>query len=191
MDRRGLLRGAAAAAATGVLLPATRAQASALATDYPFAHWRPASTTNYSASDRRAAHIRYVVIHVAQASFASAVRTFQNPMSRVSAHYVVRSADGRVVQCVRECSIGWHAGNWHYNIRSIGIEHEGWVDRPGYFTHAMYKRSAALTASICDRYGIPKDRAHIIGHNEVPGAHHTDPGPLWDWGRYMWLVNFA
>jgi N-acetyl-anhydromuramyl-L-alanine amidase AmpD len=103
----------------------------------------------------------------------------------------VRSSDGYVAQCVRESNIGWHAGNWDYNTRSVGIEHEGWVDRPAYFTHAMYEQSAALTASVCDRYGIPKDRAHIIGHHEVPGADHTDPGPLWDWVRYIRLVNFA
>jgi hypothetical protein len=40
-----------------------------------------------------------------------------------------------------------------------------------------------------DRYGIPKDRAHIVGHVEVPGNDHTDPGPNWDWTRYMQYVN--
>jgi len=89
---------------------------------------------------------------------------------------------------VREADIAWHAGNWEYNTRSVGIEHEGWVDRPAYFTDALYERSARLTAAVCDRYGIPKDRAHVIGHYEVPGSDHTDPGRDWDWARYMRLV---
>ena len=69
--------------------------------------------------------------------------------------------------------------------------YEGWIDRPAYFTDALYEESARLTAAVCDRYGIPKDRAHILGHYEVPGTDHTDPGPNWDWTRYIRLVNFA
>jgi hypothetical protein len=53
----------------------------------------------------------------------------------------------------------------------------------------MYRASAALTRHICDKYGIPKDRTHIIGHNQVPGATHTDPGPHWNWTTYMSYVT--
>jgi peptidoglycan hydrolase-like protein with peptidoglycan-binding domain len=53
----------------------------------------------------------------------------------------------------------------------------------------MYRSSAALTSALCDRYGIPKDRAHIIGHSEAAGNDHTDPGPYWDWARYMRYVG--
>ncbi|MGW1554758.1 N-acetylmuramoyl-L-alanine amidase, partial [Streptomyces sp. NPDC002346] len=132
---------------------------------------------------------QYVIIHVTQETFSDTVGIFQNPAKQVSAHYVVRSADGYVAQCVREQNIAWHAGNWDYNTRSVGIEHEGWVDQPSYFTNALYEQSALLTASVCDRYGIPKDRAHILGHAQVPGTDHTDPGPHWDWVRYIRLVN--
>jgi N-acetyl-anhydromuramyl-L-alanine amidase AmpD len=55
----------------------------------------------------------------------------------------------------------------------------------------MYASSARLTAGICGRYGIPVDRRHIIGHVEVPGTDHTDPGPHWDWDRYIRLVHQA
>lgn len=72
----------------------------------------------------------YVVIHVTQESYSKTVSIFQNPQKMVSAHYLVRSADGHVAQCVRERDVAWHAGNWDYNTRSIGIEHEGWVDQP-------------------------------------------------------------
>jgi Bacterial SH3 domain len=53
----------------------------------------------------------------------------------------------------------------------------------------MYRASAAPTRNLCNKYGIPKDRSHIIGHVEVPGATHTDPGPYWNWTYYMQLVN--
>lgn len=133
--------------------------------------------------------MQLVIIHVTQETFTDTISLFQNPAHAAAAHYVVRSADGAIDQCVREHDVAWHAGNWDYNTRSIGIEHEGWVDQPAYFTTALYHSSAALTAAICDKYGIPKDRNHILGHSQVPGTDHTDPGPNWDWVRYIRLVN--
>ncbi|NED14708.1 peptidoglycan recognition family protein [Streptomyces sp. SID9124] len=191
MERRRILQGAVVAAA-GALIPASVRAAAATtgAVDYPAAHWVPASTSNYTVSSRPSAYpVDYVVIHVTQETFSETVSIFQNPAKQVSAHYVVRSGDGYIDQCVREKDVAWHAGNWDYNTRSIGIEHEGWVDQPSYFTDSMYEQSALLTASICDRHNIPKDRAHILGHVEVPGTDHTDPGPHWDWVRYIRLVN--
>jgi hypothetical protein len=90
---------------------------------------------------------------------------------------------------VREKDIAWHAGNWTYNTQSIGIEHEGWVSDASWYTDAMYRASAALTRNVCLKYGIPMDRSHIIGHSEVPGATHTDPGQYWNWTYYMQLVT--
>ncbi|MEU6124875.1 N-acetylmuramoyl-L-alanine amidase [Streptomyces sp. NPDC047123] len=191
-SRRRLLQGAVATAVPAVLLPTTRATAQERAVDYPLAESVPASTSNYTAANRSTTYpVNHVVIHVTQETYADALAIFKNPAKKVSAHYVVRSKDGHIAQCVRERNVAWHAGNWDYNTRSIGIEHEGWVDKPEYFTDAMYEQSAALTAAICSTYGIPKDREHIIGHNEVPGADHTDPGPYWDWTRYLRIVNFA
>ncbi|MGW4474701.1 golvesin C-terminal-like domain-containing protein [Nonomuraea sp. NPDC004354] len=158
--------------------------------DYPNASWVPASSSNYTASSRPSSYaIDRVVIHVTQGSYAGTISWFQNPSAQVSAHYVVRSSDGAITQMVREKDVAWHAGNWSYNTRSIGIEHEGFISDASWFTDAMYRASAALTRNICDKYGIPKDRAHIIGHNEVPGATHTDPGQYWNWTTYMSYVT--
>ncbi|MDI6515522.1 N-acetylmuramoyl-L-alanine amidase [Streptomyces coelicoflavus] len=201
-SRRRLLKGAALATVPYALLSGTRAAAQArtvdhltvdrTALDYPALDWQPASASNYSRSSRPTAYpVDYVVVHVTQETYADTLSIFRDPEKQVSAHYVVRSSDGHMAQCVREADIAWHAGNWDYNTRSIGIEHEGWVDRPEYFTNALYEQSARLTAAICTAYGIPKDRTHIIAHHEVPGSDHTDPGPFWDWTRYIRLVNFA
>lgn len=191
-SRRGILAGAALTALPAALLHSTRADARPQTVDHPGAAWQPASRGNYTPSNRPRAHpLHYVVIHVAQTTYSGTLNVFRSPEKKVSAHYVVRSSDGRVAQCVRESDIAWHAGNWDCNTRSIGIEHEGWVDRPGYFTDVMYERSARLTAAICERYGIPRNRAHIIGHHEVPGSDHTDPGRHWDWKRYLRLVKSA
>ncbi|REG00377.1 N-acetylmuramoyl-L-alanine amidase [Asanoa ferruginea] len=158
-----------------------------LSADYGPAVWAPANAGNFTVASRTS--VDYVVIHVTQGSYAGSISWFQNPASNVSAHYVFRSSDGAVTQTVREKDIAYHAGNWDYNTRSIGIEHEGFVDNPAWFTDAMYRASAALTRNLTTKYGIPRDRAHIIGHREVPGATHTDPGPNWNWTYYMQLVN--
>ncbi|AYC38356.1 N-acetylmuramoyl-L-alanine amidase [Streptomyces griseorubiginosus] len=161
------------------------------AVDFRGARWVAASDANWRRADRPDDYgIDMVVVHVTQGSFASAVKVFQDPGHGAAAHYVV-GKDGRITQMIRELDVAYHAGNRSYNERSVGIEHEGFVDRPEDFTDAMYAASARLTAGICARYGIPVDREHIIGHVEVPGTDHTDPGRHWDWDRYMKLVRQA
>ncbi|MCF6471081.1 amidase [Nonomuraea sp. MG754425] len=159
-------------------------------TDYPPAAWVAASSSNYRVSSRETSYnIDRVVIHVTQGSYAGTISWFQNPSAQVSAHYVVKSSNGAVTQMVRDKDVAWHAGNSTYNNRSIGIEHEGFVNDASWFTDAMYRSSAALTRYLCDKYGIPKTRTGIVGHNEVPGATHTDPGSNWNWTTYMNYVT--
>ncbi|MGC0329385.1 N-acetyl-anhydromuramyl-L-alanine amidase AmpD [Streptomyces sp. SAI-170] len=161
------------------------------AVDFEGARWTAASDANFRWADRPDDYgIDLVVIHVTQGSFASAVQVFQDPGHKAAAHYIV-GQDGRITQMIRELDVAYHAGNREYNERSVGIEHAGFVDRPQDFTDAMYAASARLTARICARYDIPVDREHIIGHVEVPGTDHTDPGPHWDWDRYLKLVRRA
>ncbi|MER6630160.1 N-acetylmuramoyl-L-alanine amidase [Streptomyces sp. NPDC000987] len=203
IGRRALLVGGAAAAVGTVALareelahlwwrlPGVRRPRVEGAVDFRGARWVAASPANFRWADRPDDYrIDRVVIHVTQGSYGSAVRVFQDPGHQAAAHYIVRR-DGRITQLIRELDVAFHAGNRAYNERSVGIEHEGFVDRPEDFTDAMYAASARLTAGICERYGIPADREHVVGHVEVPGTDHTDPGPHWDWERYMRLVRRA
>jgi len=52
---------------------------------------------------------------------------------------------------------------------------------------AAYRSLARLTRYLADRNGIPLDREHLIGHDQVPGptaayqpGMHWDPGPYFD-----------
>lgn len=153
-------------------------------------------TVNHTPTNRKMAKIDQVVVHVTEGSFWGSVRWLRNPRSHGSSHYVV-SRRGEVVQLVSTSDIAWHAGNKRTNIRSIGIEHEGWTARGG-FTDAQYRASAQLVAYLAKRSGMPLDRKHVIGHHEVPHPsgrgfgginHHTDPGPHWDWKRYIALIR--
>ncbi|WP_416979566.1 N-acetylmuramoyl-L-alanine amidase [Streptomyces sp. T028] len=203
IGRRALLiGGAVAAVGSGVLareelaqlywrLPGVRRPRVEGAVDFGGARWVAASEANFRWADRPDDYgVDMVVVHVTQGDLASAVEAFEDPGHRAAAHYIV-GQDGSVTQMIRELDVAYHAGNRAYNERSVGIEHEGFVDRPEDFTDAMYEASARLTAGICERYGIPVDREHIIGHVEVPGTDHTDPGEHWDWDRYLKLVKTA
>jgi len=162
-------------------------------------HFVPASTSNYTNDSRGAGDIDMIVIHTMEGSYSGAISWFQNSAAGASAHYMVRSSDGEITQMVDEEDVGWHAGDWTTNERSIGIEHEGYVSDPGkWYTTAMMESSAALTRDIADRMGVSLDRSHIIAHSEVPGCSnpggggtscHTDPGSGWDWDLYMDLVK--
>jgi N-acetyl-anhydromuramyl-L-alanine amidase AmpD len=158
--------------------------------EYPGAKWVPAHSSNYTTSNRPGTYpINYMIIHVTQGSYAGAISWFQNPASNVSAHFVIRSSDGEITQMLKEKDVGWHAGNWNYNTWSLGIEHEGFVNNPAWFTSTMYESSGRLTRYATKKYSIPRTRSRVIGHNEVPGATHTDPGPHWNWNLYMQLIR--
>ena len=196
--------GLTGASPTSVTSGAGAAEAPAAVTatptpDYAHAAWVSASSSNYSVANR--AHdypIDMIVIHDIEGSYGSAIRTFQDPSRKASAHYIV-SYTGQIAQMVLEKNIAWHAGNWDYNTRAIGIEHEGFAWTPHLYTHAEYIASAHLIASICSRWGVPMDRLHVIGHNQVPDPynpgllggsdHHTDPGPYWDWKYYIGVAK--
>jgi N-acetyl-anhydromuramyl-L-alanine amidase AmpD len=153
---------------------------------------------NHTASNRTADTITSVVIHATEGHFVGSVRWLRNPRSHGSAHFVV-SRDGRVAQLVSVTDVAWHAGNNYWNRHSIGVEHEGFTARGG-FTPAEYHASAQLVGYLAYRYGIPVDRKHIIGHDEVPNPYraggyggvdgHQDPGKYWKWPYYMTLVRY-
>jgi hypothetical protein len=159
----------------------------------PSTVWVPASSSNYGGG-RTATDL--IVIHKAEGSLDACTSWFQNSSARVSAHYCVD--DNEIAQCVQDQYVAWHAGNSNVNHRSIGIENSGYTNRND-FTDAHYRRLGQLVAYICRQYGIPADRQHIIGHNEVPdptrpghyggAGGHTDPGPYFNWSLLMQYVQ--
>ncbi|WP_166845596.1 N-acetylmuramoyl-L-alanine amidase [Isoptericola sp. BMS4] len=139
--------------------------------------------------------IDYIIIHDTETSYDGTVRLVTDP-TYLAWNYTLRSSDGHIANHLEADDVGWHAGNWYMNMHSIGLEHEGWAGSAGWFTEAMYQTSAELVAYLADKYDVPVDRAHIIGHDQVPGILpgytknvHWDPGPYWDWDHYMELVG--
>jgi N-acetylmuramoyl-L-alanine amidase len=176
-------------AATPVARAATTSRSVAIRFPYaPQSEYLPTQTNFWEGRD--GASIDYIVIHYTDISYARTLRAFNSRASDVSAHYVIRG-DGHIAQIVHEADTAWHSGNYWYNRSSIGIELElDRVTNPVFRTEQYYA-AAALACAISARQGVPLDRAHVIGHNQVPGTTHTDPGPTWDWPHFMWLVSLC
>ncbi|GAB2725096.1 peptidoglycan recognition protein family protein [Kitasatospora kifunensis] len=161
----------------------------------------PTSYGNYNPANRPddGQAIRYIVIHDTESDYAGAIASFQDPHDQATAHYLVRASDGHVTQLVHTKDIAWHAGNKTINMHSVGIEHEGFAlptDRPTWYSEQLYQSSAELVRYLAGRFGVPLDRQHIIGHDDVPGptqadiaGMHWDPGTFWDWSHYLELLG--
>ncbi|MGH3360118.1 MAG: N-acetylmuramoyl-L-alanine amidase, partial [Nocardioidaceae bacterium] len=155
---------------------------------------------NYGAHDKakrpKAPELQYIVIHDTEATYDQSIDIVQDTSNGVSWNYTIRSADGHIAQHLDTKDVGWQAGNWYINAHSIGIEHEGKAGSGSWYTEAMYRQSAELVRYLTRTYDIPRDRSHLLGHDQLPGtlpgltkSMHWDPGPYWDWEHYLDLVG--
>ena len=105
---------------------------------------------------------------------------------RVAAHCLIRR-DGEIVQYVPFDKRAWHAGLscWqgreNCNDFSIGIELEG-TDTLAY-TDAQYQALQEITRLLMQHYPITP--ARITGHSDIAPERKTDPGPAFDWTRFL------
>ena len=142
--------------------------------------------------------IRYVVLGSTDGSAASAVSTAATRGVGATAHYVV-SATGAVTQQLSTHNIGVLAGNDSVDAHAVDIETENYLLRSGsWISEQEYASSADLVRNLARRYGIPLDRDHVLGQDDVPYAtvgqvsdRRSDPGPYWDWGHFLALLGVA
>lgn len=180
--------------------------------DHPDAIWFPTSCTN-KCNTTRNQPIDSIVIHDTEGGWHASVATLQYDPNK-SVHYIIDEDGSRIGQFIPESYMGWHAGNSCWNNRSIGIEHVGYAAKT--FDMTLYEKSVELVKGIRSRHPIPLDRAHIIGHYQVPNpntigqcvpecklgldaciqsrdyggaSNHYDPGYNWQWCQYMEMLG--
>lgn len=131
--------------------------------------------------------------------------------NEVSTHYIIER-DGTIRCYIPEDRVAWHAGRGQWwldekftnamNQYAIGIEMVAMgskKDMSPYmtgkeydamdqslmgYTEAQYEALRALVNDLCQRYDIPLDRDHIIGHQEY-ATKKRDPGELFDWSQIV------
>jgi N-acetyl-anhydromuramyl-L-alanine amidase AmpD len=195
--------------------------------DYAPAHWNPPACVKYYPTGFGHS---FCVIHDMEGYYSTTISYLNRCDTNsgggynvnASVHYLVNGLQngsdssghsennpsdppaGDITQSAREQYYAWHAGCW--NRYMFGTEHEGFVSNPAWSSEAMYQASAGLQRHLCDAFGIPKDRNHIIGHNEWQNSAwkawmaanwpaidtacntKTDPGVYWDWSHFMALI---
>ena len=112
---------------------------------------------------------------------------------RVSAHLCIRR-DGRITQYVPFDQRAWHAGESWFDGRtrvndfSIGVELEGSDTQP--FEEIQYRRLVEAGAALMRAYPAI-ELSRVIGHADIAPARKTDPGPHFDWPRFLTLLEHA
>ncbi len=153
--------------------------------------------------------VELIVIHTMEApekgSTAENVGNyFQNIGVKASTHYGVDNDS--VVQYVYDSNTAFGCKN--ANANGLHIEHAGYAkqntqDWNDPYSIAMLKKSAQISAYLCEKFNIPVQMAEFhgkydfrvkkrgfCGHVDVPlhGTHY-DPGTDFPWGYYLELVN--
>ncbi len=184
--------------------------AAVASTDYGPAQWAY-PCCNYSTSGYGK---KFYVEHDMEGYFWPSIVYLSRCSTSASIHYDVNgkhdtstdSSAGHIVQQVRDAYYAWHVRCWNHYM--LGTEHEGFASNPAWFTDALYSASGTLTGSKCTKYGISKNRDRVIGHYQkkfdwwrswmysigysstfVNCNTHSDPGPYWNWTKFMGHVT--
>ena len=195
--RAAPMRPASSTGSSGACDPTTPPPASSV--DQLGAIWRPSPNFNTRMAGD-GGRIQLVIIHSCEGGYAGCWSWLANPVSQVSAHYVVREDGAEVTQLVREPGRAWHigatydstlnagfAGHLHgiqSNHFTIGVEHAGYASQTTW-PAAQLDASARLVCDAAKRWGIPRDRLHIVAHGQLQPWNRTDPGGNWPWDEYM------
>ncbi len=173
------------------------------APDYASALWRPSPNFNARPSDSTG-RVHMVIVHTCESNYTSCWSWLVNPVSQVSAHYVVNEDGSEVSQLVREPDRGWHIAApyrcalnfqhdcWLNDVQSndftVGIEHAGFASQDS-FPQGLLDTSARLVCDMTRDRGIPRDWQHIVGHGQLQPENRTDPGPNWPWIAYIHRIQ--
>lgn len=161
-----------------------------------------ASPDNYQKGPR--ARTIGVVVHATRGGgrpeneFSSTIAWFSNPDAGVSAHLVVGYTPfDEVARCVHDDDVAWHART--ANATHLGIEIcQAKIGDP--FTPFQYEAAAEAVRLWAAKYAFPVRRVKtitqpgLVGHEDTePGKQDgkTDPGPLFDWDRFIKLAGGA
>lgn len=131
-----------------------------------------------------------IVVHCTKGNWPSDRDWLCNPVSSASSHYII-SPNGEVSQLVSDEKAAWHAGRIDHptaklkknnlgvfvnpNRYTIGVEVS--LIPPAIMPDEQKKSLLELIKTVADKYKIPLDRDHIVGHKEIYSLK-TCPGTI-------------
>jgi hypothetical protein len=143
---------------------------------------------------------RAVVLHIAEGPIGAVDSWFQDPQAQASSNFCV-GLDGSIHEYVdpegpdapfangllNQPDVAVQRlvaaqGGANPNYWTVSIEHEG--SSGDLLTAAQLAASAQLCAWACERWGIPADEDHLLGHYEFDSVTRAGcPG----WNRAQWV----
>lgn len=146
---------------------------------------------------RENSKIQGFVIHMTEGTFESGVSWCENPISRVSYHYIIAKS-GANYNLVDVENTAWHAGlikdpqtdfikhGANPNLYSVGIAMAGFANvGPNIMQIA---ECARLLREISQKYGIMLDKSTVIPHHDIR-ADKSCPGPYTSIDSLIYLAN--
>jgi N-acetyl-anhydromuramyl-L-alanine amidase AmpD len=137
-----------------------------------------------------------VVLHIAEGTLAGCDSWFNSPGNEGSSTHYCIGKSGEIHQYVEETDAAWGNGQvkkptWpllidgvNPNLYTISIEHEGHTGEP--WTEDMFQADLWLVSQIAQRWNIPYDKDHIIGHYRIDGVNRLNcPGTGLPWDRLL------
>lgn len=133
-----------------------------------------------------------IVNHITAGLMPGCLNWMQNPISKVSAHYLI-TQNGRIYQLVKDEDTAWANGivnkpNWglyngsNPNRYTLSIEHEGFPTDG--LTEEQYQSSLWLHRHLCAKHGIFPHNQTIIGHCRIDSVRKANcPGSKFPWYR--------
>lgn len=137
-----------------------------------------------------------VVLHIAEGTLAGCDAWFNSPNNPGSSTHYCIGKNGEIHQYVEEDDAAWGNGqvkkpDWplliedvNPNLYTVSIEHEGHSGEP--WSEPMLQADLWLIGQICERWGIPADKDHIIGHYRIDSVTRARcPGAGLPWDRLL------
>lgn len=169
------------------LLAASAAKGGSVAVPKPTVSSKPSPNRNGYGSPHDP---KAICLHITAGSGASALSWLTSPASQASANYV-NMEDGTVHELVPPTESAWANGavnkpnlsnpivaatlaaGRNMNTATISIENAGQTSggKGGSLSAAQVRSLIALCAWLCQRFGIPADRDHIIPHAYVDSVN--------------------
>lgn len=154
---------------------------------YPGASWADVSPNK----SVRTEDVDYFVIHHAAdtSTLTAQRRRFMTANDRnVSPNWLI-GADGSVSEIVPPDDYrAWTTGAFDH--QAVTVETQNTSGDPAWgISEASHEAIARLVAWAAERYDFPIDRAHVIGHREVPGQATACPGPSMNLDRIVELAQ--
>jgi hypothetical protein len=154
--------------------------------------------------ERAIAGIAWFIVHDTEGHFAGDEAVLTSAVPPVESAHALIDRDGTLVFMVPLDRTAWTPGNDDVARRSINVELSGFATEP--YTDEQYRSLAAFFRwCVIQGMALPavyvgkEDRPGICGHQDVadpdhPGqwggvAHHTDPGPLFQWETLVGYIN--